>query len=211
MNPAFQEALAARLLWINVAAFAGIEGCEAQTEAALEAAYNAVHDLASNDVLTYRHYGPCVPIMLQDIPELADQYSLAHELYTELHETNVKSGSIGRLSASWLQPEPHEHFPYTSWLAAVDMAIAQLMDARVGTVAHIRQGHYRTVMHQWSHGESPVDTAEECIDAYVCNQEMLEEEAHRAYCQDLHDTYASIEADLWAGWREECEDLGLAA
>lgn len=106
MNPAFQEALAARLLWINVAAFAGVEGCEAQTEAALEAVYNAVHDLASNDVLTYRHYGPRVPIVLQDIPELADQYSLAHELYKELHQTNVQSGSIGRLSASWLNAKP---------------------------------------------------------------------------------------------------------
>ncbi|WP_439126240.1 MAG: hypothetical protein ACNJA3_28130 (plasmid) [Pseudomonas rhizophila] len=181
MNPAFQEALAARLLWINVAAFAGIEGCEAQTEAALEAAYEAVHQLASNDVLTYRHYGSRAPILLQDVPELADQYNLAHELYTELYCTNRSNGSVGSLSDWWLQPEPHEYFPYTKWLAAVDIALAQLMDARVGTVAHIRQGHYRKVMHEWSRGILPVETATGCLEAYECNQEMLvEEEASRA-------------------------------
>lgn len=62
MNPAFQEALATRSLWIDVAALAGIEGCEAQTEAALEAVHNAEHKLASKFVLAYRHYGPRVPI-----------------------------------------------------------------------------------------------------------------------------------------------------
>nr|WP_011923046.1 hypothetical protein [Pseudomonas fluorescens]CAM96270.1 hypothetical protein pQBR0238 [Pseudomonas fluorescens SBW25] len=211
MNPAFEEALAARLLWINVAALAGIEGCEAQTEAALEAAYNAVHDLASNDVLTYRHYGLSAPLLLQDVPELADQYNLAYELYTELYCTNLQNGSVGKLSASWLKPEPHEQIPYTKWLAAVDSAIALLMGTPVGTTAHIRKGHYRTVMHEWARGETPVETATDCIEAYECNQEMLEEEAYRAHCQDIHDTYASIEADLWAGWREECEDLGLVA
>lgn len=211
MNPAFQEALAARMLWINVAAFAGIEGCEDQVEAALQAAYDAVHELASNDVLTYRHYGPRAPILLQDVPELADQYNLAHEVYTELYFTNFHNGSIGTLSAGWLKPEPPEPVPYTKWLASVDTALGQLTDSPVGTVSHLREGHYRTVMYAWSRGDSPVETAEECLAAYECNQEMLEEEAYREHCRDLHDTYASIESDLWAGWREECEDLGLVA
>lgn len=211
MNPAFQEALSARMLWVNVAAFAGIEGCEAQTEAALQAAYDAVHELASNDVLKYRHYGPAAPTLLQDVPELADQYRLAHELFTELHTANTLNGSAGKLSASWLNDSPHEGMPFTKWLAIVDMAIAQVSNLVVGTAGYLRQGHYRAVMHDWAQGEPPTNTAEQCVAAYVCEQEMLEEEAYQAHCQDIHDTYASIEADLWAGWRDECDELGLVA
>lgn len=113
MNPAFEKALAARSLWINVAVFSSIEGCDSQAEEALQEAYDAVHQLASDDVLIHRHYGPRAPLLLLDVPELAEQYNLAHELYTELYYENYRNGSIGQISAGWLKPASPLDQPYT--------------------------------------------------------------------------------------------------
>lgn len=211
MNTAFQEALAARLLWVDVVVFASIDGCEVQTENALQAAYDAVHELASNDVLTYRHYGPRAPLLLQDVPELADQYNLAHEVCTELYFKNYQNGSIGKLSASWLKPATPLEQPYTKWLAAVDTHVAGLMGVTVGNASVVTTGQSVPLMRAWSRGEAPAETAEEVHAAYECQKEFEEEEAYQAHLKDIADTYDSIEAELWAGWREDCADAGMAA
>lgn len=208
MNPAFKEALAARLLWVDVVVFESMEGCEARTEAAVQAAYDAVHQLASNDVLMYRHYGPRAPLLLQDVPELADQYNLAHEVYTELYHTNYHNGSIGTLSAHWQAPAEPLAVPYSKWLAAVTIRVAELM---ISPISHAEAmvGQSKHLLVAWSRGDDIDGTAE----AVVGNHEFVvaeeEEEAYRKGCQDIADTYASIDADLVEGWREECEELGL--
>ena len=170
MNPAFQEALAARLLWVDVVVLEQIEGSDAQLEAALQAAYDAVHELASNDVLTYRHYGPRAPLLLQDVPELADQYNLAHELYTELFYENYHNGSLGALSAKWLQPAKPLDLPYTQWLAAVDMNVAGLMGIPCSQAAIATSGHSKTLLICWSNGRQPKSTAEDVVDCYEFDQ-----------------------------------------
>ncbi|MBM5458710.1 hypothetical protein H8F21_14170 [Pseudomonas sp. P66] len=215
MNPAFQEALAARLLWVDVVALESIEGCEARTEAALQAAYDAVHALASNDVLTYRHYGPRAPLLLQDVPELADQYNLAHELYTELYFTNYQNGSIGTLSEHWLKPGVPLAQPYSQWLAAVTTHIAQLMGVTCSQASDATSGQTKCLLLAWGRGEPVQESAVAVLEAYEClkewEKELEEEEAHRKHLEDLADTYNSIEAELWAGWREDCSDMGMAA
>lgn len=194
MNPAFEKALAARSLWIDVAVLSSIEGCEAQAEEALQAAYDAVHQLASDDVLIHRHYGARAPLLLLDVPELADQYNLAHELYTELYYENYRNGSIGHLSAGWLKPASPLDQPYTKWLVAVDKQVAALMEISYSQVAEATQGQAKTLLLAWSRGMDADEAAEAVI---------------QAHWEDTQDTYASIEADLWAGWREECVELGL--
>lgn len=205
MNPAFQEALAARLLWVDVVVLEQIEGSDAQVEAALQAAYDAVHELASNDVLTYRHYGPRAPMLLQDVPELADQYNLAHELYSELFYENYNNGSLGSLSAKWLNPAKPLDLPYTQWLAAVEMNVAGLMGIPCSQVAVATSGHSKILLSCWSNGRLPQDTAEDVVDSY----EFQQEEDRRQLGIDIANTYASIDADLVEGWREECQELGL--
>jgi len=127
MNLAFQEALAARLLWVDVVVVDCIEGSEGQLEKAIQAAYDAVHELASNDVLMYRHYGPRAPQMLLDIPELADQYNLAHEAYTQSYHTNYHHGDMV-LEAKWLAPVTPLALPYSEWICLVSKRVRELLD-----------------------------------------------------------------------------------
>ena len=47
MNPAFAQALAARSLWINVAVFSSIEGCDSQAEEALQDVYVRIWERAA--------------------------------------------------------------------------------------------------------------------------------------------------------------------
>lgn len=211
MNRAFEEALAARLLWVNVVALASTEECQAQTEAAIQAAYDAVHELASNDVLIYRHYGPRAPLMLQDVPVLADQYNLAHELYTELYHTNYLNGSIGSLSAGWLAPAAPLDLPYSKWMSAVTMRMAELMGVSFEQVSAASRDHGRPMLLGWSRGDDVEETAQVVVWYYEEAKDFEEEEAYRKHCEDIADTYASIEADLWAGWREDCEELDQVA
>lgn len=166
MNPAFEEALAVRLLWVDVVALASIEECKAQTEAAIQAAYDAVHELASNDVLMYRHYGPRAPLMLQDVPVLADQYNLAHELYTELYHTNYLNGSIGTLSTGWLAPAAPLDLPYSKWLSAVTMRIAEIMGVTFDQVSAASRVQDRLMLLGWSRGADVDETAQEIVWSY---------------------------------------------
>ncbi|MGE8063915.1 hypothetical protein [Pseudomonas sp. NPDC089569] len=209
MNQAFQEALAARLRWIDVVAFENIEGCEAMVEAALQASYEAVHQLAANDVLMHRYYGPKAPQLLLDVPELADQYELAHEVYTDL--TNHKNGSIGKLSAAWMTQAVPMIQPHSKWLAAVSVQLATRIQGSALTVDDVIKGHARILLLTWSEGLSVEEAANEVLETYEENRLWVEEEAHRRHCEDIADTYAFIEAELWAGWREDCADVGMAA
>ncbi|EPH0299208.1 hypothetical protein P4126_33395 [Pseudomonas aeruginosa] len=212
MNLAFEKALAARSLWINVAVLSSIEGCEPQAEEALQSAYDAVHQLASDDVLIHRHYGPRAPLLLLDVPELAEQYNLAHELYTELYYENYRNGSIGQLSAGWLNPASPLDLPYTKWLVAVDMQVAALMETSCSQVAEATQGQAKTLLLAWSWGIDADEAAEAVVLAHIereYEREVAEEDERQAHREDIQDTYAYIEADLWAGWREECAELGL--
>lgn len=213
MNSAFQEALAARLLWIDVVAFESIEGCEALTETALQASYDAVHALASNDVLTYRHYGPRAPLLLHDVPELAEQYNLAHEVYTELYFTNYHNGSLGELSASWLPPAAPLDKPFSRWSAEVTALLADLMELPCSRVSDATTGQAKTLLLAWSRGMDALEAAGGVYAAFLEDEayrewerQIEEENEHRAYMADLADTYDSIEADLWRGWRSEFED-----
>lgn len=192
MNPAFQEALAVRLLWVDVAAVESIEELADQTGTAMQAAYEAVHRLASNDVLTYRHYGSKPPRVLQDVPMLAAQYTLAYLLCSELYLTH---------SVAWLKSSVRQSF--TAWVSdltrEITVAIAESeynMD-----FTDLVSGHEKAMLRSWSDGEPANEAA-----AMMCwVHEMKLEEEHRRHCGDIADTYAYIEAELWAGWREDCE------
>lgn len=83
MNRAFEAALAARLLWLNVRCFEGIDGLDTEVEAATQAAYDAVHELALDEVITWQHYGANVPPLLRDVPQLAEHYTRTYELYRD--------------------------------------------------------------------------------------------------------------------------------
>lgn len=209
MSPAFQEALAARLKWVDVVVLAGIVGCEEQTEVALQAAFDAVHELASNDVLTYQHYGPRAPLLFADVVELADQYNLSHELYTELYHANYHNGSIGALAACWKAPAEPLPVPYSKWLARVSMHLGDLMGLPCWKATHATSGQGETLLLAWSRAMEPAEAANEVRDAYAdyeMQREFEEEEARQRYMEDIADTYASIEADLWKGWRQEYQD-----
>jgi hypothetical protein len=74
MNPSFEAALAARLLWIDVRCFEGIRGLENEMEAAVNAAYAAVDQLAVSETWGVQRYGENVPPLLRDVPQLAERY-----------------------------------------------------------------------------------------------------------------------------------------
>lgn len=210
MNLAFEGALAARLRWIDVVVLSGIPGREVQAEEALQAAYDAVHALASNDVLIYQHYGPRAPLLLLDVPELADQYNLAHEVYTECYYRNAATGSLGELSAAWLIPREPLELPYSKWLASVQSHLARLMRVPCpqvwGSINRVSGQSGKHLLHCWSRGFEAEETAEHVHWDYEDAVAFEEEEANRRHLEDLADTYAHIEAELWAGWRSEYEE-----
>ncbi|WP_409286817.1 hypothetical protein [Pseudomonas guariconensis] len=208
MNPAFQEALAARLLWVDVAAMDSVEEFADQTGPVLQAAFDAVHRLAANDVLTYRHYGAEAPRMLQDVPLLAAQYTLAHQVYTELYVTNFEQGKAGALSEAWMNPSTRQAF--SQWVAEATLAMeVEIAEGEYEmTVSDPMRGQEAAMLQSWSEGDSATDAAVMLYWVY----EMELDEKYRRHCEDIAETYASIEAELWAGWREDCEqDHDLAA
>ncbi|WP_370601925.1 hypothetical protein [Pseudomonas nitroreducens] len=155
MNPAFEDALAARLLWGKYIVLARIEGCEEQAEQAEQAAIDAVHDLASNDVLKLRHYGPHAPVILQFVPHLADQYNMAHEHYTEAYYENFHKGFIGSIQADWLAPVKPLELPYTKWLVAVDQYIAEQLGGSLEDAGVVSYSQPRALMGAWSDRLAP--------------------------------------------------------
>lgn len=129
MNRYFEKALAARLLWVNVRAFDGLAGFEHDVAQASKRAFDHVDELAENEAYGRGHYGENVPLLLQDVPQLAQRYAEVYALTAkELEE--------------WLEEEEAE--------------------AR-----------------------------------------------HRKNMQDIQDTNDFIDAELIAGWKEECQELGL--
>ncbi|EKT4528318.1 hypothetical protein QEM33_000860 [Pseudomonas putida] len=215
MNEALQEALAVRLRWVDVAAFERIPGCEDLTLKALQDAFEAVQSLALNDVLRYRHYGAQPPLILQDVPELALQYTLAHEVYTHHYFQNAQ-GEWN--SANWACEALHKYpslTPYCEWLAEVTMHLTDLMQVQTTEVAEATSDQTNTLFIAWSKGLPAAQAAAEVHQEHVLLLEETklweEEEAYRRHCEDIADTYAFIEADLWAGWREDCQELDMAA
>jgi hypothetical protein len=210
MNPAFEEALTARLRWVDVVVLSGIPGFEEQAEEAIQAAYDAVHALASKDVLIYQHYGPRAPSLLLDVPELADQYNLAHEVFTECYHRNAATGSLGEVSAAWLFPREPLGLPYSKWLASVQSHLASMMRVPCSQVWEVINkvsvGSAKYLLKGWSAGFGASQTAENIHWDYDEAVRFEEEEALRRHLEDLADTYAHIEAELWAGWRSDFED-----
>lgn len=181
MNPAFQEALAARLQWIDVIVLEGIEGGEQALELALQAAYDAVHELASNDVLKYRHYGPKAPLLLLDVPELAEQYNLAYEVYTDLYHKNYHAGEIDGLDPDWLVPAEPLTLPYSKWVVEVTRRLAWLCDEAGTRSEDAIQDQAHTLHKAWTEGEAPDLAAGLVHAAYECEKEFEEEEAYRKF------------------------------
>ncbi|QHF00410.1 hypothetical protein LCG56_28885 (plasmid) [Pseudomonas cannabina pv. alisalensis] len=140
MNAAFREALAARFLWTDYLVLEAVGESEAQIDAAYQASFDAVAELASNDVLSHRHYGPVAPRLLQDVPLLEDHYNLAYEVYSEIYYKTYHDGSIEEMQSHWLPPAKPMDFPYSQWVAAVNRGIADLMgktcsEAAVATIS----------------------------------------------------------------------------
>lgn len=200
---AFGDALRARLLWIDVVVFERIDGCDDLADAARGAAYDAVHQLASNDVLMYQHYGPRTPLVLMDVEELADQYNLSHELYTELYHKNFHAGSIEHIQEQWKVPAEPLSVPYSQWYVAVIAQLRLLADLPGMQVAEVTSGHGVALLSSWRQGESAIEAAEQAYAAYAAHKEFEQEEAYQRHLEDIADTYMHIEADLWRGWREE--------
>lgn len=129
MNRFFEKALAARLLWVNVRAFEGMPGFEKDVENATQSALDMVDELAQDEVYGQWHYKDNVPLVLQDVPQLAERY-------TEAYARGVKE------------------------------------------------------VEEWEEAEEA-------------------EARHLQDMQDIQDTNDSIDAELIAGWKEECQELGL--
>jgi len=215
MNAAFQEALAARLLWVDVVAFERITGCEDMAQKALQVAFEAVQSLALSDVLSHRHYGLHAPLVLQEVPELAYQYSLAHEIYTDHYFKKPQKDWNRTLWACDVLRNSPSLIPYCEWLAEVTMRLTDLMQVPTTEVAEATSGQTNTLFIAWSKGLPAAQAAAEVHQEHVLLLEETklweEEEAYRRHCEDIADTYAFIEADLWAGWREDCQELDMAA
>ncbi|MCK1788933.1 hypothetical protein [Pseudomonas violetae] len=167
MNPAFQEALAARLQWTSVIVLDGMERSEPALELALQAAYDAVHELASNDVLKHRHYGPRAPLLLLDVPELAEQYNLAYELYAELYHRNYHAGELGGSGPDWLEPAEPIALPYSEWSVEVTGRLALLCSESGLRSEDAIQGQALTLLRSWTEGETPGHAADLVHAAYI--------------------------------------------
>ncbi|RBB97353.1 hypothetical protein C3E97_028265 [Pseudomonas sp. MWU12-2115] len=79
MNPSFEVALAARLLWMDVRCLEHVGGLDADIKAAVEAAYEAVDQLAVMETGALYRYGSSVPPLFLDVPELATRYKVTFE------------------------------------------------------------------------------------------------------------------------------------
>jgi hypothetical protein len=67
-------------------------------------------------------------------------------------------------------------------------------------------GSGKYLLKGWSSGFGAFETAEHIHWDYEEAIRFEEEEALRRDLEDLADTYAHIEAELWAGWRSEYEE-----
>lgn len=159
MSPAFEKALAARLLWINVKALEGIEGCEAMHEQAIATAYDAVHALVNHEVLVEEHYGPRAPILLLDAPELADQYNLAYEVTSQVYYTNYHNAEPGDPILNGQVPDAPLAVQYTQWLGAVTRESAMRMGVTCTRAHVITNGLGSVIQEGWTWGLSPAEAA----------------------------------------------------
>ncbi|MFA0921435.1 hypothetical protein ALP73_01119 [Pseudomonas coronafaciens pv. garcae] len=87
MNPAFEQALKARSLWMQVRSYGSL-GFHQMAEESANLAYCTVEMLAMHQArceLPYaRPYGAKCPILLSDVPRLAELYEAAYSAETEI-------------------------------------------------------------------------------------------------------------------------------
>ncbi|MFK3607894.1 hypothetical protein PVE_R2G0591 [Pseudomonas veronii 1YdBTEX2] len=166
MNAAFREALAARFLWTDYLVLEAIGASEPQIDTAYQTACNAVDELASNDVLSHRHYGPVAPLLLQDVPLLEDHYNLAYQMYSELYYKNYHDGSIEVMQSHWLPPVKPLDLPYSQWFAAVTRAIADLMQMTCSEAAVATFSFDEDFFHSWRNQDLPAVAAEKIHESY---------------------------------------------
>lgn len=166
MNAAFREALAARFLWTDYLVLEAVGASEAQIEAAYQASFNAVAELASNDVLSHRHYGPVAPRLLQDVPLLEDHYNLAHEVYSEIYYKTYHDGSIEVMQSHWRPPVKPTDFPYSQWVAAVTRGIAELMRKTCSEAAVATISFDEDFFPSWRNKELPTVAARKLYASY---------------------------------------------
>jgi hypothetical protein len=191
MNAAFREALAARFLWTDYLVLAAVGESEAQIDAAYQASFDAVAELASNDVLSHRHYGPVAPHLLQDVPLLEDHYNLAYEMYSELYYKNYHDGSIEVMQSHWLAPVKPLDLPYSQWFVAVTRAIADLMQMTCAEAAVATFSFDEDFFHSWRNQDLPAVAAQtvyESYQRYIAGLSIADfEEFMREIAQDLEE------------------------
>lgn len=149
---------------------------------------------------------------------MASQYALAHEIYTAHYSQSAQSEWNSTLWACDALHNSPSLTPYCEWLAQVTMHLTHLMQAPITDAGEATSGQTNTLFINWSKGLSALEAAAEVHAVHELHlldleeaQRWEEEEDFRRHCEDIADTYASIEADLLAGWRAECEEMGMAA
>lgn len=191
MNAAFREALAARFLWTDYLVLEAVGASEAQIDTAYQASCNAVSDLASNDVLSHRHYGPVAPLLLQDVPLLEDHYNIAYEMYSELYYKNYHDGSIEVMQPHWLAPVKPLDIPYSQWVAAVTRGIADLMQKSCSEAAVATFSFDDEFFQCWRNRDLPAAAAQTVYESYQRHIAGLSisdfEEFMREIAQDLEE------------------------
>lgn len=113
MNRAFEAALAIRLLWLDVLCLERLGGLEAEVAAVKHLALDAVNDLAKSETYGSQFYGSAVPPLLQDVPQLADQYRQSYdawiqaelELIEELEFLKEREQYLQDIAATYAQIE----------------------------------------------------------------------------------------------------------
>lgn len=199
MSPAFEKALAARLLWIEVAALDGLDGCEDRREQAIQAAFDVVHGLAADEVLGDRHYGPRAPLVLVDVPELAEQYNLAYEVQLECYWNNYQEGGETFGPA----PEKPQAVTYSQWLQSVMRLLAQRMGTTTirAMVATLGQGSVG--QEAWSRAHSPEDAAAATHLAYIAFMSALSDEELALHQTEVDELEQEMIESADAVWLDE--------
>lgn len=201
MSPAFEKALAARLLWINVKALEGLEGCEEQHEQAINTAYEAVHALVTHEILVEEHYGPRAPLLLVDAPELADQYNLAYEVTSQVYYTNYHNAEPGDPILNSPKPDEPLAVPYTQWLGAVTREAAKRMGVTC-TRAHVITKDIGSVIQEsWTWGLSAAETASAANGAYTALLCSLTEGELAEYQADVDQEQRALATSIIAHYR----------
>ena len=125
MNSFFRDAVITRLCWVDVVAFEGQADCLAETRTAIEAAYDAVRDLA----FSAAQKGTVVdgkPHILADVPALAEHFRVGYQACREVQYLSRHGGATSRLASNWLGKSSVAVTPYSRWLTEVTVHLSDL-------------------------------------------------------------------------------------